>query len=356
MSLGSASPRRLSAPATLLCLGLVATSAPAQTDWRRVAVPIYGAQAYAQGEATFLAQRAQRFATQAQAFAETMARYCAGEPSVTLAQDQAQWKRSVEAWDALAAHATGPLIERRSARHIDFPLREANLRRAIADSPTTLQDLESIGAPARGFSALEWLLWRDTPRPNTPACHYAVLLGQEIEGEARALDTAARTRADTPPEDDDEAVARLAESLNQWLAGIEQLRWTYLRKPLEVAETRGQTPAFPRALSGHSAASWASRWKTLRDAAVLGARPVPQLGKDFVPFEPLLRGRGLNALADRLVAATQRADVALDAVDPVSADRVRAAASALGELAQFTEDELAPALSVRMGFSDADGA
>ena len=196
---------------------------------------------------------------------------------------------------------------------------------------------------------------RDTPRPNTPACHYAVLLGQEIEGEARALDTAARTRAETPPEDDDEAVTRLAESLNQWLAGIEQLRWTYLRKPLEVAETRGQAPAFPRALSGHSAATWASRWETLRDAAVLGARAVPQPGEDFVPFEPLLRGRGLNALADRLVAATQRVDAALDAVDPASADQVRAAASALGALAQLAEDELAPALSVRMGFSDADG-
>jgi len=347
--------RGLTALASLLALGLASASATAQTDWRRVAVPIYSAQAYAQGEALFFAQRADRFARQAQALRDATSRYCAGTQGVSLAQAQAQWGNSVEAWEALAAHPTGPLIERRSARHIDFPLREANLRRAIEKAPTALHDLESIGAPARGFAALEWLLWKDPVKPETPACTYAALLAEEIETEARALDTAGRARADTPPQEEDDAAARLAESLNQWLAGIEQLRWTYLRKPLEMAETRGQAPEYPRTLSGHSAASWASRWATLRDAAVLGARPVPQPGKDFVPFEPLLRGRGLNALADRLVAATQRVEAAFEAIEPSSRKKVLAAAAALGELAQFAQDELAPALEVRMGFSDADG-
>jgi len=332
----------------------VSAGASAQTDWRQVAVPIYGAQAYAQGEAMFLAQRAQRFATQAQTLAETMTRYCAGEPAVGLPQARKQWARSVDAWDALAAYPTGPLIERRSARHIDFPLREPNLQRAIATAPATLEDLDSIGAPARGFGALEWLLWGEAAQPTPPACSYAVLLARQIEGEARALDIAAQTRSEATPEDE-EAAARLGESLNQWLAGIEQLRWTYLRKPLEVAQTRGDAPEYPRTLSGHSAATWRSRWGTLRDAAVLGKRPVPQPGMDFVPFEPLLRGRGLNDLADRLVTVTQRADAAVDAVEPSSPERVLATASALGELAQFAQDELAPALSVRMGFSDADG-
>lgn len=355
MSVGSASRRRLLALASLLCLGLITAVASAQTDWRQVAVPIYSAQTYAQGEALFLAQRAQRFSAQAHALSETMTRYCAGEQAVALPQARTQWQRTVDAWDALAAHPTGPLIERRSARHIDFPLRERNLQRAIATAPTTLEDLESIGAAARGFGALEWLLWGQAAQPNSPSCSYAVLLARQIEGEARALETSARARSESPPEEDEAAAARLAESLNQWLAGIEQLRWTYLRKPLEVAQTRGDAPEYPRMLSGHSTATWKSRWETLREAAVLGKRPVPQPGEHFVPFEPLLRGRGQNDLADRLVAVAQRVDAAFEAVEPSEPQKVLAAASTLGELAQFAQDELAAALQVRMGFSDADG-
>jgi len=337
-----------------MALWVVATGTQAQTDWRTVAVPIYDPQTYALGEAMFLAQRAQRFAAGSARLADLLANYCTGEPSAPLPQVRAQWQRSVDAWDALAAHATGPLMQRRSARRIDFALREANLTRAIARSPARLEDLESIGAPARGFNALEWLLWQEPMQPNTPACSYAVLLAQEIEGEARALDAQAQARTDTPIEEE-AATARLAESLNQWLAGIEQLRWSYLRKPLEVAQTRGEPPVYPRSLSGHSAATWAARWATLREASTLGAHPVPAPGKAFVAFEPLLRGRGLNALADRLVAATQRVDAAFEAIDSGSPEQVRAAASALGALAQFAQDELAPALSVKMGFSDADG-
>ena len=74
-----------------------------------------------------------------------------------------------------------------------------------------------------------------------------------------------------------------------------------------------------------------------------------------LPFETLLRGRGLNPLADRLVAATAQADAAMGAADPHQAAGVRAAAQALAALGTLVQDELAPALDERMGFSDADG-
>jgi uncharacterized protein len=128
-----------------------------------------------------------------------------------------------------------------------------------------------------------------------------------------------------------------------------------MRKPLEVAQTRGAGADFPRRLSGQTAATWAARWHTLRDAALLGERPVPAPGEAMVPFETLLRGRGLNPLADRLVAAATKADRAMQGLKPDNVRRVKAAAAALGELATLAQDQLAPALDVRMGFSDADG-
>lgn len=341
--------------AVALLLALVAADAAAQANWRDVAVPMYGAQAYARGEALALDARARRFASASAQLAAGVAASCAAGATITLASAREQWRATAAAWDALAALSTGPLIERRSARSIDFmPVRQALLQRAIEAQPAGIDDMETIGAPARGFPALEWLLWIERPAPGSPACVYARLVAADIEREARALAKAAQVRA-AASLDDDEAAARLTETLNQWVGGVELLRWAYLRKPLEVAATRGEPPAFPRSVSGHTAATWAARWATLRDTAVLGDRPVPAPGADSVPFETLLRGRGLNPLADRLVAATEHTDRALDGLTPDTPEPVRAAAAALGELARFAQDELAPALSVALGFSDADG-
>jgi uncharacterized protein len=341
----------------VLALAAAAGGATAQSNWRKVAVPLYGLDAYARGEALGLAGRAGRWAEESRKLNGALAAYCAGtQQPANLKAPRAQWAATAAAWDATAALGTGPLIERRSARSIDFmPPRPELLARAIDTAPKSAADMEQIGAPARGFPALELLLWR-TPAlaAGSMPCSYAQMLAADIEREAQALSEAARQRLQVEVQDED-ALARLVETVNQWVGGVEQLRWAFMRKPLEVAQTHHAKADFPRRLSGQTAATWAARWRTLREAAVLGERPVPVPGEAMVPFETLLRGRGLNPLADRLVAATTKADRALQGLRPDNVPRVKAAAAALGELAALAQDELALALDVRMGFSDADG-
>lgn len=340
-------------------LGAAAASAVAQANWREVAVPLYGVDAYARGEALSLDARAARFDAASRLLTATLTGYCDGDPkSAGLAAAKAQWGKTAAAWDALSAMSTGPLIERHSARSIDFmPPRQALLARAVASAPKNAADMERIGAPARGIPALELLLWPTvhvTLQSDSPECDYARMLAADIEREAHALSGAAHQRAENRVENE-EALARLIETINQWVGGVEQLRWAYLRKPLDVAMTRGGPPDFPRRLSGQAAVTWAVRWQTLRDTAVLGDRPVPQPGEAQVPFESLLRGRGLNPLADKLVSATAKVDRSLRGLRPDAPGRIRAAAQALGELTALAQEQLAPALDVRMGFSDADG-
>ncbi len=339
-------------------LWMVAGMAMAQANWREVAVPVYTLDAYSHGSALANDERASRLAQASHGLTVQLAAACAAStidaPAVQAIQ--AQWRASVSAWDALSALTTGPLIEHRSARSIDFmPVRTEMLSRAVDSHPTSLADMERIGAPARGFSALESLLWKSPAfTAGSAECAYATMLAADIEREARAL-AADYAKARGTPLEDEAALSDLVETVNQWLGGVEQLRWAFMRKPLDAAASRGAAPEYPRQLSGQTAAIWRARWATLRDTAVLGPRAVPVPGEAPVPFETLLRGRGLNPLADRLVAATTQADGLLQGLQPTAIDRVRDAAAALGELAKLAQDDLAPALGVRLGFSDADG-
>jgi uncharacterized protein len=337
----------------LLALAAGTAAAVAQANWREVAVPAYTVEAYARSAAIADDQRAHRFADASTQMREAMAAACAA-PALDAAAMQASWRAAATAWDALSGLSTGPLIERRSARQIDFmPARPAAIERAIESAPAVVPDLDRIGAPARGFAALEWLLWNPAA-PTASRCRYAALLAADIDREAQALAGGfAQRRQQTI--DDEAALARLVDTVNQWVGGVELLRWAWMRKPQEVAATRNEAPEYPRHTSGHTAAAWAARWAPLRDTAMLGSRERPVPGGAPVPFETLLRGRGLNPLADRLVAATSRADAALQGLQPAATERVRDAAAALGELTRLAQDELAPALGVRIGFSDADG-
>ena len=74
-----------------------------------------------------------------------------------------------------------------------------------------------------------------------------------------------------------------------------------------------------------------------------------------MPFETYLRGRGLNPQADALRRAVDAADAALRGLTPGARPRVLAAARALEALSRLVESQVAPALEVSIGFSDADG-
>jgi predicted lipoprotein len=150
----------------------------------------------------------------------------------------------------------------------------------------------------------------------------------------------------------------MSEFVNQWVGGLERLRWAHMEKPLRAAQGT-RPPDYPRAASGQTLAAWNAAWAALRSATLLAdsnAAPVP--GSTLVPLETQLRGMGLNPLADRLRTAALRVDTALAGVaqaDIHSGAQVQQTARALAVLKHLAESEVAPALKVSIGFSDADG-
>lgn len=328
---------------TWLLSSLAGLTVPAlaQQDWARVAVPIYAPADLLQGlYGHTLQPLAQDFVRAAQALASEL-RGCG--PAVAPARTA--WVRAMLAWERLSAVAVGPLITRRSLRAIDFqPTRPALIQRALAAGPGW--DLALVGTPAKGLPALEWLLWAGPRQP--VACAFAQALAQEIVAEAVAVEAGFAALA-RQAWDEDNGPAALAEFVNQWVGGLERLRWTGIEKPLRA----GRPAELPRALSGQTAAAWAARWQGLRALTVFDGAVPPAPGQGPVPLETWLRGRGLNPVADSLRQAVQRSDAALLGLRPGSA--ALAAAGTLGALKRLAEEQVAPALDVRLGFSDADG-
>lgn len=320
------------------------TAAQAQTDWRRVAVPAYTPPAFVDGAWRFW------FAPRADAFVQATTRLVESLRSGCGPGAQGAWRDALLAWVRLSAVAVGPLVERRSARRIDFqPTRPASIERAVSAQPDGESALERVGSAAKGFGALEWLLWG---HPTPASCAYAAQLASDIAREASALQSGFVALRDRP-RDDEAVVAAMSEMLNQWIGGIEQLRLQGIERPLHDARSRGRaTPAFPRERSGGAAAEREVRWQALRAFAVFEGSSAPAPGEGLVPLESYLRGKGLNPLADRLRSTAAQAGVGLGLSEPA---RLQTASRRLAALKHLAEAEVAPALEVRVGFSDADG-
>lgn len=319
--------------------------ARAQSNWRDAAVPSYLPPDFVDGALKFwFVPRAKDFAARADAMVTALGAGCG--PSA-----QSAWREALLAWVRLSAVAVGPLLERRSARRIDFqPTRPESIERAVAAQPAGEAAMERVGSAAKGFAALEWLLW--SPRPSAGQCRYAGELAQDIAREAAALKAAFVAQRDRE-RDDEAVVAAMGEMVNQWIGGIEQLRLQGIERPLHEARSRGRTkPPFPRALSGSSAAERGARAQALRALAVFDAKAAPAAGAGLVPLETYLRGKGLNPLADRLRTAATQAGNGLSS-DAMPA--LQTAARRLASLKHLAEADVAPALDVRVGFSDADG-
>jgi uncharacterized protein len=329
-------------------------NAMAQSAWRSVAVPYYTPPAYVQGlQLGWYAPRSREFASAAQGLLQTTTAYCAGGP---LPAARASWRHTLLAWDALGSVAIGPLIERRSARRLDLgPVRPELMARAIDAHPASEADMERVGSPAKGFAALEALLWPKAAAPGTPACNFAVQVATDIGREADALARAFNVASPAEPEEA-ETVAAMSEAVNQWIGGLDNFRSQAFERPLRERESRGSARLkFTRDASGASAAERAARWQTLRALALFEGSEAPALGAGLVPLEPYLRGKGLNPLADKLVAAVRRAGRAVDAAQGGSPASAQLAARSLADLKTFVEAEVAPALDIRLGFTEADG-
>lgn len=277
-----------------------------------------------------------------------------GAADIKLTQES--WGRTLGSWSALTAVSLGPVLARRSVRAIDFqPTRPHLIERALQSALVDVRALEQVGSAAKGLPALEWLLWRKHAGQRLPvsACDYAVWLAQDIQSEIQSIQQGFTQQAVYPwAEHPQEASALMAETINQWVGGIEALRWREMGKPLAA---NANAPDFPRALSGMSRQAWQAQWQALRALSVQTGT-VPRAG-DFVALDTYLMGRGLIAPANQLRLQVQKVDQVMAQLmgydDPVKG--VTAVVNALDQLKLLAESVVAPALSVNIGFSDADG-
>jgi uncharacterized protein len=288
------------------------------------------------------------------------------QKQASLADLRMQWQQTLVSWQALASPELGPLVARRSQREIDFwPTRERLLNQALAKAPQTLADMERVGTPAKGFPAFEHLLASAKGTSLAPpTCHYAGLVAQGIAAEARALNAefaplAGKDWSESP----EEAGPAFAEWVNQWLGGLERLRWAHIEKPLQTHRTTAagaeEPVAFPRLTPETNLADWRAQWRSLlamarMDPGQYAAPPAP--GEALVPIEALLRGKGLASLAQRWAHALDRTSADLAALGPRSTDaELLTMAQRMKAVTVLYQNEVAAALDVPLGFSSADG-
>lgn len=346
-----------------------AQGAPSAPSWQRNAVPFYDTVHALQGIYRHWAlPRAQDFDRHARALAPAVATLCqapAADGKSALDAARSAWQATARAWEQLSAVSVGPVIARRSQRAIDFtPTRPALIEKAIAAQPQGAKAFERIGTPAKGLPALEWLLWTRPAQPGSTACSYAHGVAQDVARESAAL---AKAYADAATTDwgaegeQEQSTQAISEFVNQWVGGIERLRWAQMDKPLRAAGSGSgaRTPDYPRTASGGTLPAWAATWGGLRSLTTLPANAeIPAAGEALVPLEMYLRGKGLNPLADKLRQATDKVDASMAQVQKSGLQNkaaIQQTARDLAALKFLAESEVAPALQVSIGFSDADG-
>lgn len=364
---------------TVLAPVTLSPTALAQRSTASAPVPFYTPAHVVQAIYTYwLLPRSQHFAQAAQTLHNSLTHTDSGSQQ----EQQQAWTAAMEAWEQLSTVAIGPLLQHRSIRSIDFtPTRPRLVRRALASAPQNLSDMELVGAPARGLPALEWLLWQypekaeNTPSaPSQSAAAYSRLLSEDILRHARQLEKTTQQMA-AGQWDGEAAKTAFSELINQWLGAIERLRWSRLQKPLMQKAQGSRKAQYPREFSQQSSASWLRQWQAIYQIAGFDAAPaagVPSLEGNrpsgLITLETYLRGLGDNPLADRLSSRLQQCNTAIQALAPLqpllSAEAVPAAAvttaveqaaKQLEALQRLTEHQLATAMRVSIGFSDADG-
>lgn len=291
--------------------------------------------------------QAQKAVSSAQALHAATQAYCSATEQAAAAQlhqARQQFSSSVQDWERLSAVAMGPMVQLRSARTVDFqPLRLPLLNKAIAKAPQTLTAMEEIGGPAKGFPAIEHLLWTAVAAPQAPACAYAVLSAQSVAHELGLLSQALQKQAEHQPAD----FFLIEEFLNQWLGGLERLRWQSIDKPLRSASP-SKPAQLTRAASRNTLQGWHAQWSGLRSLALHNSTAALRI-------ETLVADKGWENLALRLKTAVQSVDAAMAQIQTIDMSSVQPAIQAMSQLKHLVESEVAPALDVTIGFSDADG-
>lgn len=304
----------------------IASPAITQSDWVRNALRLHfvpAAQAFAQSSATLR---------------DTLAAGCSP------ATARPAWRAAMLDWERLSAVSVGPLLERRSARSIDFwPTRPVMVNAAVANPPLTAAALDDLGAPAKGLPALEFLLWQATPDAAQRTYAAALAQGCALEAQAVLADfQALAARAWTP----DTALTAFNEWFSQAVGGLEQLRWKKMGKPARS----GRASDWPRATSGSTRAAWQASGASMQNFLVGTGRSQEQGS-----LNGYLAGENQLALSNQLETVVALLHTRMLAADPARAASVSAAMQALAQAKKLLEDKIAPELKTMVGFSESDG-
>ena len=226
--------------------------------------------------------------------------------------------------------------------------------------------MERVGTPAKGLPGLELVLQNANGQPLTAAtCHYASLVAQGIAAESQALNQGFAGLADKDwNASTEDAGAAFGEWVNQWLGGLERLRWAHIEKPLQTQRTTSTSSEaapveFPRLTRQSNLADWRAQWANLKAMARLQPEqyaqpPQPEIG--MVPIEALLIGKGQLALAQRWAQGVDKVSADMQALTPTSPDdQLLAMTKDMKALTVLYQNKVAAALDVPLGFSDADG-
>lgn len=289
----------------------------------------------------------------AQALAQSLAQSSTAKP---WAQHQPLWVDTMLAWERLAAVAVGPLLERRSARAIDFwPTRPAQIQRMLdSASITTVPQLDTVGATARGLPALEWLLWKT--QGSGHAATYTSLLAQQVANESSILLAGYQALLATEW-NDGEAWRVYSEWFGQAVGGLNQLR---IKKM--APDSRGKDSApWVRGVSGSTADAWLAQAQGLQ--AFFVGSPAAQLATQAQsPGSPvagslnsMLLSRSHLAHSQTLTEHTATMLRTVQAARPGDAPSLLAAQAALAQSSALATQLGGDVLSISLGFTDADG-
>lgn len=289
----------------------------------------------------------------AQALAQSLAQSSDAQP---WALHQPLWVHTMLAWERLAAVAVGPLLDRRSARAIDFwPTRPAQIQRMLdSASITTVPQLDTVGATARGLPALEWLLWKT--QGSGHASVYASLLAQQVANESSTLLAGYQALLATEW-NDGEAWRVYSEWFGQAVGGLDQLR---IKKM--APGSRGKDSAtWVRGVSGYTADAWLAQAQGLQ--AFFVGSPAAQLAAQAQSpgqpvagsFNSMLLGRKHLAHSQTLTERTATMLSTVQVARPGDAASLRAAQAALAESSALATQLGGDVLNISLGFTDADG-
>lgn len=322
----------------------------------------------------------QDVATKAEALKGSTAALAAAPSESTLAAAQSAWRETKGAWRKTEAFRFGPVETKSISGAIDYwPGRPSTIEQMLAsDQPVTVATVDALGSLAKGFVALEYLLFDDvggnaailsklTGEGGARRLQYAAAVAEILDGKTRELLAAWSPSGENFAKELIDAggagalfpsgKAAVDQLVNSATFAAELVTNTKIGKPF--GKKTGGTPAPDQEESPLSDNSIADMVATLD--GVIAVYTGAHGGVDGMGISDLVRAKNAS-LDDRVVAGLADARAKILAIPPPFRTAVTAAPAAVETAYQSVRDvkntmttEVAGALGTTLKFNDNDG-